>query len=133
MGKMIKIEDRRHDVVDQIAKLIHDAYPPILGYYVDYYIGKDSEELKKVLCFEIKSTRLGNIYRKTFRLAGSGNMYDYEADFIGNIMSDFIMLGTTFLTNQIMAKNQHEPVKENVRDVLKNPFSKGRLNKVNLN
>lgn len=130
---MIKIENRRHDVIDQISSLIQNAYPPILGYSVEYYIGKDSENQKRLLCFEIKSSRLGDIYRKTFRLPQSDHLYEYEADFVGNILSDFIMLGTSFLTNQIMAKNQHEPVKENVRHVLKKPFSEGRLNNINRN
>ena len=133
MGKMIKIENRRHDVLDHISSLIQNAYPPILGYSVDYYIGKDSDHQKRLLCFEINSTRLGSIYRKTFRLPQSDHLYEYEADFVGNILSDFIMLGTSFLTNQIMAKGEHEPVREDVTKVLRKPFSKGRLNKISPN
>ena len=133
MGKMVKIENRRHDVVDQIKKLIYETYPPILGYTVEYYMGEDTETGAISLIFHLHSTKFGNLYRKTFQIPSGRNVYEFEPDFIGNILSDFVMLGTTLLTNQVVNKTVQIPLEHCVRDVLDKPFGKGMLKKLSAN
>ncbi len=119
--------------MDQIKTLIYNAFSPIFGYEVDYFIGQDSNYTERMLCFEIKSKRLGNIYKKTLLLPKGSEIYMYEADFIGTILSDFIMLGTRLITNQILEKRDKPPQTKSPVEVLNKPFTKGKLNKLNLN
>lgn len=130
---MVKIENRRHDVVDQITKLVHDAYPPMFGHTVEYYIGEDFDTNDRFICFHLKSKRFGNLYRKTFHIPAGREVYEFEADFVGNVLSDFIMLGTTLLMNKVVINSPDVPMGQVVKDVLIKPFSKGMLKKLNLN
>lgn len=128
---MIKIEERSNQMIDQIKTLIHKSFPPVLGYKVEYFLGEDSLTERNHLVFKISSKEIGDVYQKSLRLKTSKFVEDAESDFIGMILSDFMLLGTTFLTNTIMAKKASQ--KESANNIISHPFSKGRLNSINLN
>ena len=117
-------------MIDQIKDLIRKSYPPVLGYNVEYYIGEEDKTHHRVLVFEISSKAIENIYRKAVRMKSGTVVEEYEQDFIGKILSDFMVLGTTFLTNVIMSQ---KIIKQDAANIEKHPFSKGRLNGINLN
>ncbi len=128
---MRKIEDRQNEMIDQIKVLISKSFPPALGYRVEYFIGEDEDTRRESLVFDLSSSTFGDIYRKAVKLSPRVLAVDVESDFIGAILTDFILMGTTFLTNNIMAKKaaQHE----DADNIVKHPFSTGRLKDVNLN
>jgi hypothetical protein len=56
---------------------------------------------------------------------------EVEPDFLGKVLTDFIMLGTSFITNNIMASNASKA--NDVDGILVKPFSQGRLKNINPN
>lgn len=131
MDKVRKIHELENEMIDSMKELYIKAFAPALGYRAEYYIGEEEGTQREVIVFELTSRMLGNIYRKSMRIP-EGHVYEeYENDFISKIMTDFIMLGTTFLTNSIMASRaaQHN----DADGILVKPFSGGRLNKINPN
>lgn len=131
MGEVKKIRNRKHEMIDQIKILIGKAFPPALGIGVSYHEGEDVDTERKYLVFSMTSPTFKNLYTKSRRLGEDETFFDIEADFVGAILSDFIILGTTFLTNNVMAKMASE--RESADNILKHPFSKGRLNSINRN
>jgi hypothetical protein len=126
-----KIENRSNEMVDQIKDLITKSYPPMLGYYADYFMGEGEDTERRMLVFDVSARAFGNLYRKAVHIRPPKTINDYENDFIGKILTDFILLGTTFLTNTVMASriSKHEDSDA----ILPHPFSKSRLKNVNLN
>lgn len=131
MGEVKKIKNRSNEMIDQIKKLIDKAFPPALAIVVNYYEGEDVDTERLYLVFSMSSPVFKGLYSKSKRLGEKETFFDVESDFVGSVLSDFIVLGTTFLTNNVMAKLANE--RENADNTLKHPFSKGRLNNVNLN
>ena len=129
--KINKIEDRNNMMMDQIKDLIHKSYPPMLGYKVEYFTGEGEDTQRSAFVFDVTAKAFGNLYRKAVYIRPPKTVDDYENDFIGKILTDFILLGTTFLTNTVMASKMAKH--EDSDAILKHPFSKGRLNNVNLN
>ena len=128
---MDKIQDRSNELTDQVKLLIAKAFPPALDIKVEYFEGEDKDTERLYLVLSIISVPFGNLYLKSKRLAEGETFMDVEHDFVGAILADFIVLGTTFLMNNIMA---HKVANTDRADnILKNPFSKGRLKNVNLN
>ena len=126
-----KIENRENEMVDQIKDLIAKSFPPMLGHNVKYFIGEGEDTKREALVFDLSSTAFGNIYRKIAYIRPPKTVSDCENDFIGRILTDFILLGTSFLTNNIIASRAAQ--QEDSDAILKHPFSKSRLNNVNLN
>ena len=131
MEKIIKIEDRRNTMIDQIKVLIGKSYPSMLGYKVEYFIGEGEDTQRTMLVFEMSSKTFGDLYKKMVFIRPPKTASDYEDDFIGKILTDFLLLGTTFLTNTIMASKAAKH--EDSDAILKHPFSAGRLKNLNLN
>lgn len=130
-GKMNHIKDRSNEMVDQVKNLIGKSFPPALGFGVKYYEGEDPDTERQYLVFEINTSAFGMIYRKAKRLGPKEVFFDVEHDFVGAILTDFILLGTTHLTNYAMARKASK--QEDADNILIHPFSKGRLNPLNLN
>lgn len=129
--KVRKIRDLENEMVEQIQKLYSTAFPPIFGYKLEYFIGEEEGTEREVLVFSLSSKTLGAIYRKQMRIPQGTVVEEHEPDFIGKIMTDFIMLGTSFITNNIMGQ---KAARQNDADgVLVKPYSEGRLNNINLN
>ena len=128
---MRNIENRDNETIAQIKTLINKSFPPAFGYRLEYFVGEDEDTGNRYLIFHIMSSAIGNIYRKSLRLNPHKSIMEQENDFIGAVLSDFLLLGTTFLTNNIMAQRaaQHK----DSDNILKNPFSKSRLNNIILN
>lgn len=118
-------------MIDQIKLLIQKSFPPALGISVSYFEGEDKDTSRKYLVFKMSSPAFKVLYQKSRRLGEGEAFFDIESDFVGSVLSDFIVLGTTFLTNNVMIKMMSQ--KEESDNILKRPFSKGRLNKINLN
>lgn len=131
MGKMRIIEKRDNEMVNQIADLLEKAFPPIFSYKVAYFIGEEEDTERIMLVFEITSKTLGSVYKKSMRMDTAYAADDVESDFVGKILADFMLLGTTLLTNTIMASRAAK--QEDAEAILIHPFSKSRLNNVNLN
>ena len=131
MGEVRKIQNRSNEMVDQIKVLISKTFPPALGIEVQYYEGEDVDTERKYLVFSMTSPTFKNIYTKSKRLSEKETFFDIEHDFVGAVLSDFIVLGTTFLTNNVIAKTISD--RENADNILKHPFSKGRLSKFSPN
>ena len=131
MEKIIKIEDRENEMIDQIKTLISKSYPPMLGYNVEYFIGEGEDTQRTVLVFDMSSKAFGDLYKKMVFIRPPKTAMDYENDFIGKILTDFILLGTTLLTNTVMASKAAKH--EDSDAILKHPFSKSRLNNVTRN
>ena len=127
---MRHIEERSNEMMDQIKQLIAKSFPPALEFVVRYYEGEDSDTERQFLVFEI-NTSIGRIYRKAKKLSPKETFFDIEHDFVGAVLSDFILLGTTHLMNYVMVRKTS--TKEEADNILIHPFSKGRLNNVNLN
>ena len=131
MEKVRKIHELENPLVDSMKELFQKAYPPALGYTLDYYHGEEEGTDRGVLVFVLNSTMLGEIYRKQMRLPKHIIREEVETDFIGKILTDFVMLGTTLITNNIMIQRA---INKDVADgILIKPYSKGRLNNINLN
>ena len=126
-----KIEDRGNPMIDQIKTLIHNSYPPMLGYKVEYFIGEGEDTQRDMLVFEMSSKVFGDLYKKMVFIRPPKTASDYEDDFIGKILTDFLLLGTTLLTNHVMASKAAKH--EDSDAILKHPFSKSRLNNVTRN
>ena len=126
-----KIEDRENEMVDQIKDLISKSFPPMFGHKIEYFVGEGEDTQRRFLVFDLSSKIFGGIYRKMVHVPPSKIIEEQESDFIGKILTDFILLGTTFLTNNIIASKAAK--QEDSDAILKHPFSKGRLNNVNLN
>ena len=126
-----KIRNRKNEMVDQIKDLIAKSFPPMFGHKVEYFIGEGEDTQRKFLVFDLSSEMFGDIYRKSVHVQSGKTIGDYENDFIGKILTDFILLGTSFLTNNIIASKAAK--QEDSDAILPHPFSKGRLNQVNLN
>jgi len=118
-------------MVSQIRDLLMKAFPPMFEYMVEYFIGEEEDTERIMLIFNISSKAIGNVYMKTVIMDSKYAVDDIESDFIGRILADFMLLGTTFLTNSIMASKA--AMKEDSSAILTNPFSKGRLNNINRN
>lgn len=118
-------------MVSQIAELLEKAFPPIFGYKVKYFIGEEEDTQRIMLVFEISAKTLGSVYKKSMRMDTAYAADDLEADFIGKILADFMLLGTTLLTNTIMASRAAK--QEDAEAILIHPFSKSRLHNINLN
>jgi hypothetical protein len=131
MEKITKIEDRENEMLDQIKDLIMRSYPSMLGYDVQYFLGRGEDTDREILVFEISSKVLGSIYRKSVLIRPLQDVEDYERDFVGKILSDFVLLGTTFLTNSIMHSRVSR--QEDSDAILTHPFSKSRLNDITRN
>jgi hypothetical protein len=131
MENIKKIEDRENEMIDQIKALISKSFPPMLGHKVEYFIGEGEDTHRRFIVFDLSSKAFGGIYRKIVHMHPSKIISEQENDFIGRILTDFILLGTTFLTNNIIASKAAK--QEDSDAILKHPFSKGRLNNVNLN
>ena len=129
--KINKIENRSNMMVDQIKELIDKSYPPMLGYYADYFIGEGEDSERRMLVFDVSTRAFGNLYRKAIHIRPPKTIEDYESDFIGKILTDFILLGTTFLTQTVMASKISK--REDSDAILPHPFSKSRLNNVTRN
>ena len=127
---MRHIKERSNEMVDQIKNLIAKSFAPAHEFDVKYYEGEDSDTERQYLVFEI-SVSIGRIYRKAKKLDPKETFFDVEHDFIGAVLSDFILLGTTFLLNTSMIRKIS--TKEEADNILIHPFSKGRLNNVNRN
>ncbi len=128
---MKRTRNRDHLMSDQIKNLVAKAFPPALGIVVEYFEGEDEDTERLYLVFSMKSTTFGNLYLKSKRLSEKETFFDVESDFIGAILADFVILGTTLLINNVMARNVAN--RENSDNILKDPFSKGRFKNVNLN
>jgi hypothetical protein len=128
---MRKIEDRHNEMIDQIRVLINKSFPPALGYRVEYFIGEDEDTRREHLIFDLTSSMLGTIYRKSIKLSPTKLAIDAESDFIGAILTDFTLLAVTLLTNNVMASKGAQ--REDADNLVKHPFSKGRLKNLNLN
>jgi hypothetical protein len=131
MGRMRKIEDKSNEMIDQIKVLIGKSYPPAFGYRVEYFVGEDEDTRREHLVFNLTSSVFGDIYRKSVKLNPTKLFMDAEHDFIGAILTDFILLGTTFLTQTVMARKAAKH--EDADNIVKYPFSQGRLKPLNLN
>ena len=118
-------------MIDQIKVLIEKSFPPAIGYKLEYFVGEDEDTKRQHLIFDLTSVSFGGIYKKGFKMSPGMTVSDCENDFIGVVLSDFIVLGTTFLTNNIVTYKK--AVYKEADDLLKNPFSKGNLNKMTLN
>lgn len=118
-------------MVSQIAELLEKAFPPIFGYKVKYFIGEEEDTQRVMLVFEVTSKTLGSVYMKSMRMESKWEVDDVESDFIGRILTDFMLLGTTFLTQTIMASRAAQ--QEDSDAILIHPFSKSRLNNINPN
>jgi hypothetical protein len=129
--KINKIEDRKNEMIDQIKSLINNSYPPMLGYKVEYFIGEGEDTQRTMLVFDMSTRAFGDLYKKMVYIRPPKTVNDYENDFVGKVLTDFILLGTTFLTNTVMASKAAK--REDSDAVLKHPFSKGSLNNVTLN
>ncbi len=128
---MKKIRTRDHAMVDQIKMLIVKSFPPALGIVVDYFEGEDEATDRLYLAFSLTSTTFGDLYLKSRRLGGKETYFDIEADFVGVILADFLVYGTSLLLNSAMARKVTD--RENSDNILKDPFSKGRFKNLNLN
>jgi len=131
MEDVRKIRSRKNEMVDQIKSLIAKSFPPMFGHKIEYFTGEGEDTQRRFLVFDLSSEVFGNIYRKSVHIQPGKTIGDYENDFIGKILTDFILLGTTFLTNNIIASKAAQ--QEDSDAILTHPFSKGRLNNVNLN
>ena len=131
MENVRKIKIRKNEMVDQIKDLIAKSFPPMFGHKVEYFIGEGEDTHRRFLVFDLSSKMFGQIYRKSIQIQPGKTISDYENDFIGKILTDFILLGTSFLTNNIIASRAAQ--QEDSDAILSHPFSKGRLNQVNLN
>ena len=132
MDRMRKIEDRSNPMVDQIKVLIAKSFPPALGMRVEYFTGEDEDTQIESIVFHLNSSALGSIYKKTLKLNPDRfSEDDVEPDFVGAILSDFMLLGTTFLTNNVMFRKATQ--KEDATNILVGPYSRGKLNHNNLN
>ena len=131
MEKIIKIEDRENEMIDQIKELISKAYPPMLGYKVEYFIGEGEDTQRTMLVFEMSTKAFGDLYKKMVIIRPPKTVSEYEHDFIGKILTDFLLLGTTFLTNSIMHSRVSR--QEDSDAILTHPFSKSRLNDITRN
>ena len=129
--KIDHIKDRGNEMIDQIKTLIKKSFPPAIGFEAKYYEGEDRDTERQYLVFEIHTSAFGMVYRKAKKLGPQDTFFDVEHDFVGVVLTDFILLGTTHLTNYAMAKKASE--QEDADNILKHPFSKGRLNPLNLN
>ena len=128
---MKHIKDRDNEMIDQVKTLIKKSFPPVFGFEAKYYEGEDPDTERQFLVFEINTSAFGMIYRKAQKLSPREIFFDIEHDFVGVILTDFILLGTTHLMNFVMARKAAQ--KEDVDNILIHPFSKGRLNPFNLN
>ena len=128
---MRKIEDRNNEMVDQIRLLINKSFPPALGYRVEYFVGEDEDTRREHLVFNLTSSMFGVIYCKSLKLSPTKLADDAESDFIGAILTDFTLLAVTFLTNNVMHSKTIQ--REDADNLVKHPFSKGRLKNLNLN
>jgi len=126
-----KIKDRENEMVNQIKELIAKTFPPMFGHKVAYFTGEGEDTQRKFLVFDLTSEMFGDIYRKSVHVHPGKSISEVESDFIGKILTDFILLGTSFLTNNIIASKAAKH--EDSDAILPHPFSKGRLNNVNLN
>jgi len=124
MMKMIKVKNRSNPTIDQIRDLIRNKVPSVLGYNTEYFMGRHPDNLKMMLCFEVNSKVIGNIYRKIQYIKIGGPIEDDENLLIGHVLADFVMLGLMMLTDTIN-KNQNKPHI--------NLLSKDKLNNFNLN
>ena len=119
-------------MVDQIKDLIVKSFPPALGLRVEYFNGEDEDTQIESIVFHLNSSALGSIYKKTLKLSPDRlSEDDVEPDFVGAILTDFVLLGTTFLTNNVMFRKAVQ--KEDAANILVNPYGKGKLNHNNLN
>ncbi|MCK5602073.1 hypothetical protein KAR91_09395 [Candidatus Pacearchaeota archaeon] len=128
---MRKIEDRNNEMVDQIRLLINKSFPPALGYRVEYFVGEDEDTRREHLVFNLTSSMFGNIYCKSLKLSPEKPGIGVESDFIGALLTDFTLLAVTFLTNNVMHSKTIQ--REDADNLVKHPFSKGRLKNLNLN
>ena len=134
MGQIKKIEDRNNEMIDQIKDLIIRSYPPVLGFSVDYFTGKDESNGNNMLCFGIISKKFGQVYTKMLVMEPPKTAFDYESDFVGNILSDFMLLGTTLLLQDITKRNVENSLRSGNPLITKNPIREGILNnKTNMN
>lgn len=128
---MRKIEDRNNPMVNQIKDLIAKSFPPALGIRVEYFIGEDEDTQIESIVFHLDSSAIGSIYKKSIKLSPHTLSDDIEPDFVGAILTDFVLLGTTFLTNNVMFRKATQ--KEDATNILIHPYGKGKLNNHNLN
>lgn len=121
-------------MVDQIRDLILKSYPPVLGFSVEYFVGEDQSTGDNMLCFSMVSTKFGQLYTKMLTMIPPKTASDYESDFVGSILSDFMLLGTTLLTQDAGRRNANQRLAEGNPLITKNPIREGILNnKTNLN
>ena len=119
-------------MVDQIKTLIAKSFPPALGLRVEYFNGEDEDTQIESIVFHLNSSALGSIYKKTLKLSPDRlSEDDIEPDFVGAILTDFVLLGTTFLTNNVMFRKATQ--REDAANILVHPYAKGKLNNPNLN
>jgi hypothetical protein len=126
-----KIHDIENEMIGQIRQLYETAFPPIFGYTVEYFLGEEEGTQRGVLVYSVTSKVLGNIYRKQMRLPDHVVREEIEPDFLGKVITDFIMLGTSFITNNIMVAKASKA--NDVDGILVKPFSEGRLKNINPN
>lgn len=105
MVKLVKIRNMRHVFVDQVKSLISDHLSLVFEYQVNYFVGTNSVTGDHVLCFEVMSPQLGNVYRKTFTLKEEylgGVPEELQEQFIGMIIGDFTLVSIGLITKDIV-------------------------------
>lgn len=125
------IRDLSNTMIDQIKVLIHKSFPEAFDLQTSYFVGKEEDTDRIMLVFNIKSKKMGIIYQKMARMQYETEVDDREPDFVGKILSDFIVIGTTFLINNVM--NMKDAMIEDADAILTHPFTKADLRRINLN
>ena len=133
MNGVRKIREKDNDIVKEIKTLIGSRFPPFIGLKVEYFLGEEGGILpQKVLCFNVRSEIVGDVFSKMVRIVPPKPMSEYENEFVGSILGDFIMLGTTMLMNH------NELIRKELNNLRQKtgtkPFSEGIVDtRINLN
>ena len=92
------LEHRENEFVEHLRKMLGETFHTIpITFDINYFIGEDTSNGDKVLCFVLTSSKAGVIYEKLVSMKVFETPMDVEEDFVNQIVADLILAGVTFV------------------------------------
>lgn len=92
------LEHRESEFVEHLKTMLYDTFHSIsMSFEINYFVGEDTSNGDKVLCFVLTSSKAGVIYEKIITMEAFETPMDVEDTFVNQIVNDFILAGVTFV------------------------------------
>ena len=108
-----RIETIENVFVEQLKELLHNSFPKILGFDIEYFVGEDRGV--RGIYFEIISKPFGIVYKKHITMKPYETIMDIEDRFMNEVINDFVLAGITFMNADSVRQKEERKMDDAIR------------------